>query len=330
MKFNYLLVVLSNSSISFCYYNSASASSKKELISLDALKKTVVFALKNNLKVNFLFPEFLPDKNYLNLIEEVEHIKIVPFALHKHFEHSIIVFESDQIPNNAQLKKVKDGNFILRLKKDDLTNLYSITKQFVPFCKRLNLILTDIEKYNSKDYDEYQTQLKKISAYVLKLKTNIPELNFITDRIALSQMNNCNAGLNHLTVAPNGKLYICPAFYYENKEESLGEISNDIRVVNQKLLELENSPICRICDAYQCKRCVYLNKKTTVEINTPSAQQCILSHKERESSRILLNELFKNNPENNKFKVISELDYEDPFEYLKKNPQTSLIDKKNN
>lgn len=322
MKLNYLLVVLNNSSVPFCYYNARTDNNNTDdSISLYDLKKTIVFALKNNLKINFLFPRTPLDQNYINLIEEIEHIKIIPFSLHKEYLNSILVIESDSIPNPSELKGLKEGNFILRLRKEELASLALITNKLIPACSRLNLVLLDIEKYRSEDYIEYQNQLKKISDKLLKSTNAIFELNFLTDRIALTQMNNCNAGLSHLTVAPNGKLYICPAFYHKNREENLGEIRNDIQIANQKLLELKNAPICKICDAYQCKRCVFLNRETTRDVNIPSAQQCILSHKERESSRVFLNSLVKKDPENKRFNVIPELDYEDPFEIVKDNPQ---------
>lgn len=44
----------------------------------------------------------------------------------------------------------------------------------------------------------------------------------------------------------------------------------------------------RICDAWHCKRCVWQNKKTTLEVNTPSREQCVLSHIERNATRSLL------------------------------------------
>ena len=71
--------------------------------------------------------------------------------------------------------------------------------------------------------------------------------------------------------------------------------------------------MCSHCDAYQCKRCVWLSRKTTLEVNTPSHEQCVVAHLERNASRELLVNIRKHGmflPET----AIKEIDYLDPFE----------------
>lgn len=317
----YLIVLLDDSSVSFCYYdNKKEGKSVRKLISFEDLKTAVTFALKNNLKVNFLYPEFKLEKKYNELIEDVEHVKIIPFKSHKFYKDSILVIKSEDL-NSFTSSKLKDENIILWLQYDEIKNLYSYIKKLIPKCRRINLIIQNIERFTEKDLLEYNNQIEKISGIFLKQKTdaNFPEMNFLTDRLALDKMNNCDAGLKHLTIAPNGKVYICPAFYYENENNSNGEISNNLIIKNKQLLELKYAPICRICDAYQCKRCVFLNKKLTFEINTPSWQQCRISHTERETSRLFLNNLKQQNKIKKEFKDIKEIDYKDPFEIAEKN-----------
>lgn len=72
-------------------------------------------------------------------------------------------------------------------------------------------------------------------------------------------------------------------------------------------------PLCRNCDACQCKRCVWLNRKTTYELNTPSHEQCVVAHLERNASRELLAAIRKHGaflPQ----QEIKEIDYLDPFD----------------
>ena len=317
--------MIGESSVPFCYYeNKTGNKNTVKLISYENLKKAVVFALKNNLKVNFLYPDFKLEKKYDTLIDEVEHIKIIPLKLRKSYKDSILVIESGDLSSDSVLKNLKHENVIFRLQHEQLNKLSVYLKKLIPGCKRINLVLMDIEKYGEKDIEEYKNQLEKISKKILihQGKANLPEMNFLTDRLTLELMNNCDAGLNHLTVAPNGKLYLCPAFYHNNENDTLGEISNDIKIKNMQLLELKYSPICRICDAYQCKRCVFLNKKLTAEINTPSSQQCRLSHVEREASRLFLQKLKETGVSNTSFKDIPEIDYNDPYENAKKNKFT--------
>ena len=87
-------------------------------------------------------------------------------------------------------------------------------------------------------------------------------------------------------------------------------------VKNPQLYKLSHAPICRNCDAYQCKRCVWLNRRTTYDINTPSHEQCVVSHLERNESRELLTNIRKNGiflPG----KEIKEINYLDPFDVRK-------------
>jgi CXXX repeat peptide maturase len=128
-------------------------------------------------------------------------------------------------------------------------------------------------------------------------------------------MNNCDAGIANITLAPNGKFYVCPAFYYNDADDDIGDLEKGLDIKNAQLFHLEYAPLCRICDAYQCRRCVWLNRKTTLEVNTPSHEQCVVSHLERNQSRLLLERLrqetsFKSDAD------MKEIDYLDPFDIL--------------
>jgi CXXX repeat peptide maturase len=82
------------------------------------------------------------------------------------------------------------------------------------------------------------------------------------------------------------------------------------------IYKLDHAPLCRKCDAYQCKRCIWLNRKTTLEVNTPSHEQCVVAHLERNASRNLLTNIRKYGA----FladKEIKGIDYLDPFNKLK-------------
>ena len=141
----------------------------------------------------------------------------------------------------------------------------------------------------------------------------------------LEKMNNCNAGSENITLAPDGKFYICPAFYLADENEdfglgktkfSIGDLVNGLDIKNSQLYKLSYAPICRNCDAFQCKRCVWLNRKTTYEINTPSHEQCVVAHLERNASRVLLNNIRKYG-EYLPHIEIKEIKYLDPFDIRK-------------
>jgi CXXX repeat peptide maturase len=130
----------------------------------------------------------------------------------------------------------------------------------------------------------------------------------------LTEMNNCNAGDTTITLAPNGKFYICPAFYYNDENDNVGNIENGLDIKNKQLYKLDHAPICRKCDAWQCRRCTWLNRKTTLEVNTPSHEQCVAAHLERNASRNLMLSLRSKGTFLPDKEEIKELTYLDPFE----------------
>ena len=93
----------------------------------------------------------------------------------------------------------------------------------------------------------------------------------------------------------------------------MGDLEHGLNIKNQQLYKLEYAPICRRCDAWQCKRCIWLNRKTTLEVNTPSHEQCVLGHLERNASREMLQNIRRHGtfmPDTE----INEIDYLDPFD----------------
>ena len=93
-------------------------------------------------------------------------------------------------------------------------------------------------------------------------------------------------------------------------------LEKGLDIPNPQLLHLDHAPLCRNCDAYQCRRCIWLNRRLTWDLNTPSRQQCVMAHIERNASRALLNDIRKVSkfmPEID----IKEINYLDPFEVRK-------------
>lgn len=175
-----------------------------------------------------------------------------------------------------------------------------------------------MEKAGENDLNDYRINLQNLAELVYKKlsKGEKPDVSIITDRIFLGNMNNCEAGITHFSIAPNGKFYLCPGFYFSDAQNEVGSLKKGLDIKNSRLLEIENAPICSICDCYQCKRCIYLNGRMTMELNTPSHQQCVISHHERNAAGLMLIKLHDKGffPEINK---IPALYYLDPFDLIK-------------
>lgn len=309
----YLIVLLDDTSVPFCCYNNSL--SEKRLIDVDVLKEGILFAMKRNLKIQFVYPYYdLPDI-HKDIIEEVSHSKIVPFNYVGSSE--IIVLDGwDRLPGKFYLGTT---SYVLRTSLQELCENYHKLESILMNVSCLRIVLTDIETYSNLDFLRYKDVLIKISILLENLyrKGLHPQMNLLTDRMILDQMNNCNAGCESITLAPNGNFYICPAFYLEDETELVGTLKNGLNIINKQLYKLEYAPICKICDAYQCKRCIYLNKKMTLEVNTPSKEQCITAHIERNASRILLERIREYDSFPNLVQI-EEITYLDPFEKITK------------
>lgn len=276
------------------------------------MKKGLLWAMKENLMVQFIYPDYELPKDYMDLIDSVDHIDIA----RDNTDVDVSIF--DGVSSLSKLKSVVYVHAILRISKDELFKNIDDIKVALDRQPSLNIVITDIEDFKECDFETYKEVLQELSSTVeKKIRSKKPiDINLLTDRLVLSSMNNCNAGIESITLAPDGNFYVCPAFYNE-MDESIGNPNDGVYIPNAHLYELKNAPICRICDAYQCKRCVWLNKKLTHEINTPSHEQCVIAHLERNASRYLLERLTKTGTIKTD-KTIPEIAYLDPFDEIKR------------
>lgn len=306
----YIVILLDDISVSYCHADNQLK--EKKLISLEVLREAILFSMKQNLMIQFVYPEYELPEEYNDLIETIDHIKI---------GRDVLVYDS--VPTNVERK-----NVVLRLTiADFLAKQYDIAL-LLPKVTRLNISITDIENFSDELIEKYKNALEMLNSVLLNIYKDgdQTEINILTDRLRLNEMHNCEAGVENITLAPNGKFYLCPAFYYDEQmgistrmnhktkdaSRSVGDLEVGINIPNKQLLELERAPLCRICDAYHCNRCIWLNQKLTWDNNTPSRQQCVMAHIERNASRDLSNKLKDAGfvLENE----IKEINYLDPFD----------------
>jgi CXXX repeat peptide maturase len=144
------------------------------------------------------------------------------------------------------------------------------------------------------------------------------QLDIITDRLFLKEMRNCGAGDHSITLAPNGNFYYCPAFYFNDIQDYIGSLGEDIKLAHDSKFSMKYALICKKCDAFHCKRCVYLNKVRTNEYSIPSKRQCTTAHIERWASKKLIDMLIRDkcNDVIGKMNRIPDIAYSDPFRIL--------------
>ena len=317
----YLIILLDDTSTSYCHYDNPKT--ERRLISLDDLRKSIFFAMKENLMIQFVYPDYPLPQEYVDVIDTIDHSDIVSSGCKDEELLSIadvIVFNG--WTNLGAVQAGSSAAYVLRTTKTELFDRYEQLIPLIGSVARLNIVITDVETFDDTDFETYKSLLKVLADAVEKqyVAGKSPQINLLTDRMVLDKMNNCNAGVENITLAPDGCFYICPAFYLADEDFglgkakfSVGDLEHGLDIKNQQLYRLDHAPLCRRCDAYQCKRCVWFNRKTTYEVNTPSHEQCVVAHLERNAGRELLLNIRKHGvylPG----KEINEITYLDPFE----------------
>lgn len=311
----YLIIPLADNAVSFCNYSNSCRSTA--LISSQTLSRAITWAMKENLCVQFLYPEAQIPEELDTIIKGVDHADIVPITA----ESSMLLKRAVVIvTENFDAKFFESSKlYVVRTTLADFLSNEKKVRQIIRKVSRLNIVFTDIAEQNRQNIDAYGVILEKLidNVAIEYEKGHNVQLNIISDRIMLTKMNNCNAGIENITLAPNGKFYLCPAFISE-PDLSCGTLETGLTIINNQLLDVKNAPICKRCDAWQCKRCVWLNRKLTRELITPGWQQCVMAHYERNAGRKLLERLRKQSPNFMEEVDIPEIDYLDPFTKLEK------------
>lgn len=310
MMLQYLIVQLDAASPSFCHYSNGGSSG---LMPVETLRKAIFFAMTENLIVQFLVPDAPLPAQYEALMRKVEHSIIARQGVRADADVEIV----EGIPDGEPTGWRTDGVYIVRTSKDELYSRCTQLARLILCSLRVNVVLTDVERFTDGDYPRYEQALAQMADVVagsMKRGTPLPQSNILTDRLMLGDMNNCNAGVSSVTLMPNGKFYVCPAFCIDGGydlsqgDQSIGSLDEGLDIPNPQLYDIKHAPICRRCDAWQCRRCVWLNQRLTNDVNTPSHQQCVISHLERRQSK-LLGQRLQVKPE----WPIPDLHYDDPF-----------------
>lgn len=306
----YIVILLDDTSTSFCHYMNEKAD--RRLIPLQTLKDGICYAMKENLNIQFVYPNYKLPKEYLAAIDSIDHTDIYPAEMSDNAD--VVVFDSLIAAKDYVFKE--EVAYLIRTDKVSLFNEYKIIGEILDKVTRLNVVITDIETFTEDDFMAYKSLLSNLAERVEQIYVSgkSPQLNLLTDRIMLEKMNNCGAGDTSVTLAPDGKFYVCPAFYLSADGYTIGDMVNGLEIKNSQLYRLDHAPLCRRCDAWQCKRCIWMNRKTTLEVNTPSHEQCVVAHLERDASRKLLIDIRKHGKFMSGSEDIKEIDYLDPFD----------------
>lgn len=250
----YLVIQLDDTRTSYCHNNNIT---KRQLISLENLNKGILLAIKDNLVIQFLYPDYTIPKEYKVVMNTIRHSIIVSSTCEdeeiRQNADVIILNSTEHISHfDFEFNKV----YVLRIGKADFLNNTSIIKDILTKDCRLNITITDVENFKDDDIEMYKKILETFNEVITHeyTKEHFVQFNLLTDRIMLDRMNNCNAGWENVTLAPDGRFYVCPVFYLAGDDDnygigktkfSIGDLDTGLNIKNPQLYMMAYAPLCR-------------------------------------------------------------------------------------
>jgi radical SAM peptide maturase (CXXX-repeat target family)/CXXX repeat peptide maturase len=191
-------------------------------------------------------------------------------------EGDLIVFDNEYSP------APKADNVVLIVTVANLHRLNELVLALLGSAERVNTVIRGVGGMNMGDLDTYGQQLLLVAEHLLALARVgvFPEVSSITDRLYLERHEGCGAGVHALTLAPNGRLYLCPGFYYAYPSVSIGDLSGQRNDALLKLCGLGRAPLCRSCHGYHCRRCLLECWARTRHPNVPPRMMCLATNAE--------------------------------------------------
>ena len=293
MTMNFLLT---DDFVSCCTQSNKNAANFSEIL----MEKDIILSGLRYAEEHFYKPVFIHSNNSNTFIsydefEKYRILHIVPFRYYKKakqvYKDVLPVINMEEIDELILDEEI--DNVVFNVRKEDVDRLSMAISVLWENVKRFNINILDLDY--SFDLKKYENELNKIKDLVVKdINTHQglrKEINVLTDILLLEEHANCAAGEKNITLAPDGNLYICPAFYSDESESPIGNLAEGLaNMKNAHLYTQEYAPVCSVCDAYHCVECIYHNKKKTKEVNVPASIQCKKSYVERKVARIIQEE----------------------------------------
>ena len=164
----YLIILLDDTSTSFCHYENNNVKSK--LISIEDLKAGIFYAMKENLMIQFVYPDKELPQEYKEVIKTIDHSIIVSSSC----EDSDLKDDADVVVMHdwTSIERMKfntDTSYVLRTSKSDLFDRYRFLVAVLGMVSRLNIVITDVESFEDDDCEIYINVLSYLAEEIEKL-----------------------------------------------------------------------------------------------------------------------------------------------------------------
>lgn len=275
----FMYIILNSHMTSFCNYQNKRITDNLEVIDEKTLQRILDFCDKKNFSPIFLGNAPSKFKPYGYTITDDYSDNCQSFSTGFVVTHDTIrTFPSSNIILSVDI-------FTLQYLAEDFFGIVKTSKQ-IP---NISIVATDLQKWTKMHLEIYKAHLEKISNIIFDewMNGNKLECNAITHIFHYSEHKICSAGSYSLTIAPDKKFYICPAFYFEksNVDCEIGTLDSGINNPYYDFCKIEKSKLCSLCDANHCTKCAFVSKVRTEEFCVPAEILCLKNNMEREISK---------------------------------------------
>lgn len=168
----------------------------------------------------------------------------------------------------------ENNNIILSVHRSDIKSMGDKLANIRNKQARVNVFVPDIDEWGDSDFEIYYDELGRILDLIREKKLDLNPSRITLFKSSLPALSRCGAGRTSIAVAPDGKFYLCPAFYFEkDTDAAIGNMDENFEFAPIEMLATERMPICSECSK-SCNICIHDNRKATGELNIPSDKQC--------------------------------------------------------
>ena len=152
----HLIILLDDTSPSYCHYDVTLK--ERRLIGLDDLKSGILFAMKENLNIQFVYPSYELPEEYVEAIESIDHTKIKPDSQSDEADVLILSDWKEVITDIAY-----NSTCIIRASRTELLDNRKQLKALMSKISRLNIAITDVDIFSDNDIDSILNDVREDS-----------------------------------------------------------------------------------------------------------------------------------------------------------------------
>ncbi len=262
---DYVYILTSDKCISFCDYiphgeNEMSLAALKYVIKETADRDAFPVVISEK-------PDKLPDElNYY------AHAKIFPaksgYKKVSELEICIPVYETDDVKDDMDIILSAATVCILNVTAQDVAKLYETANRLMKHYSRVNVNKIGAAKWTDEIINIYERELGRCKEGISETVGHLNIMSLNRNR------RNCEAGYSSFAICPDGGIYPCPAFYFEDHSGKIGTIEKGVDRKYREIFSPEKQVMCKKCGSQCHAQCIHANLETSKNISTPTKRIC--------------------------------------------------------